>query len=516
MLNLYNRHWVARIYGAGLTLAELDSDEGELRKRLTANLVAEIMSVPLFMGLFVSPLALAYFPAGNCPALCAAAAACGSFSVAFASHNMARPWRSNGLVAAGHWPSVWVVDVNGLVVQPLYMWVFITNVFGVLATDLGVAICVVHTLCLVVHARQLAQDADRPHAATWHLMVAFDMALGLGAGWLGMRALIAKRGVRQSLRAAALATRDPNPKLRCNRRSPSRSPPGRRRQALPPVGSGPVRMTVARDVVYSCSMQLLDIYYYHSDAAPVSGGRRRPVAVWIHGGGWVSGDKRGAESYPLLQTLYRKNGWVIVALNFRYAGSGPEGACYGPIEDLGAALRWIQQEGSAYGADPENVTLVGHSSGAHLASLYLAQEQRQHAGQRSYQRVLSIRACVFISGIYDLEQWLAEPSKGGTHPMGTYFHDLAMCVLMPRHWLVTPTSSRRRTSIMVAQADGGTSPDGALLEAVSPCGCLAHAWNMHSGGDKTRPRPFVEPLLLQTVNFLMKQSVCKCEQYKNV
>jgi acetyl esterase/lipase len=210
--------------------------------------------------------------------------------------------------------------------------------------------------------------------------------------------------------------------------------------------------------------------------------------VWIHGGGWVSGDKRGAESYPLLQTLYRKNGWVIVALNFRYAGSGPEGACYGPIEDLGAALRWIQQEGSAYGADPENVTLVGHSSGAHLASLYLAQEQRQHAGQRSYQRVLSIRACVFISGIYDLEQWLAEPSKGGTHRMGTYFHDLAMCVLMPRHWLVTSTSSRRRTSIMVAQADGGTSPDGALLEAVSPCGCLAHAWNMHSGGDQTRRR----------------------------
>lgn len=151
-----------------------------------------------------------------------------------------------------------------------------------------------------------------------------------------------------------------------------------------------------------------------------------------------------------------------------------------------------------YDADPENVALIGHSSGAHLTSLFLAQEQlvrrrvlprvsrtkiaakqnvsrlprtevlamtscqQLHSARRSaYQRAITVRACILISGIYDLHEWVAR-----IHPPGTYFHDLALHALIP-----SPAG--------IGFRDGQDATTQRLLAAASPCGCLAETWRTH-------------------------------------
>ena len=91
-----------------------------------------------------------------------------------------------------------------------------------------------------------------------------------------------------------------------------------------PTGPASNLRRVATDIPYHQRAQhisqKLDIYYHDNSTTHTRSGEhrmRRPVAVWLHGGGWVSGDKRGAASHPLLQVLHRRFGWVIVALNFR-------------------------------------------------------------------------------------------------------------------------------------------------------------------------------------------------------
>jgi len=106
--------------------------------------------------------------------------------------------------------------------------------------------------------------------------------------------------------------------------------------------------------------------------APAERGSRRPVLVWIHGGGFNIGFS-GARQYdptPLVQ----EGGVVVVSINYRLGTLGllttpaldapgePSGNY--AIRDQQAALRWVQRNIAAFGGDPRNVTIVGESAGA--------------------------------------------------------------------------------------------------------------------------------------------------------
>ena len=99
---------------------------------------------------------------------------------------------------------------------------------------------------------------------------------------------------------------------------------------------------------------------------------KRPVMVWIHGGGNVVG--AGSQLLYDGSELVRRGDVVIVTLNYRL---GIFGFLYGlPIAgensvtsgnegllDQVAALRWVQHEIAAFGGDPDNVTVFGQSAG---------------------------------------------------------------------------------------------------------------------------------------------------------
>ena len=121
---------------------------------------------------------------------------------------------------------------------------------------------------------------------------------------------------------------------------------------------------------------------YLNVTAPRSGGRhggRRPVIVWLHGGGFRS----GAGSEYDGARLATAGDVVVVTVNSRLGALGylsspaldAEGHTSGNygLEDQAAALRWVRRNAAGFGGDPGNVTLAGESSGgrsvcAHLAS----------------------------------------------------------------------------------------------------------------------------------------------------
>lgn len=114
---------------------------------------------------------------------------------------------------------------------------------------------------------------------------------------------------------------------------------------------------------------------------PAADGVRRPVMVWIHGGGHT----HGAGYEPLYdgRHLAERGDVVVVTLNYRLgvlgyldlrSRLGPAGGvtANAGLLDQVAALRWVQANIGAFGGDPASVTLFGESAGAGAVGTLLA------------------------------------------------------------------------------------------------------------------------------------------------
>jgi para-nitrobenzyl esterase len=117
-----------------------------------------------------------------------------------------------------------------------------------------------------------------------------------------------------------------------------------------------------------------------------------PVMVWIHGGSFVA----GTAGDPLFDgAKLAQAGVIVVTLNYRLGAFGwlahpalAEGASNGHIANYGmmdqiAALRWVHQNITAFGGDPNNVTLFGTSSGALSVALLMLCEQSRDLFQKA-------------------------------------------------------------------------------------------------------------------------------------
>ncbi len=110
---------------------------------------------------------------------------------------------------------------------------------------------------------------------------------------------------------------------------------------------------------------------------------RRPVMVWIHGGGFVAGS--GASVLYDGTTLATRGDLVVVTLNYRLGTLGflahPRlrdeasgfDANWGLLDQV-AALSWVRENIAGFGGDPENVTIFGESAGAMSVGCLMASE----------------------------------------------------------------------------------------------------------------------------------------------
>ncbi len=108
---------------------------------------------------------------------------------------------------------------------------------------------------------------------------------------------------------------------------------------------------------------------------------KRPVMVWLHGGGFANGS--GANTRYDGANIAHREDVVVVTVNHRlnvfgylhlgvlagerYAASGTVG-----LQDLVLALRWVKANIGAFGGDPERVTLLGESGGGRKTSVLMA------------------------------------------------------------------------------------------------------------------------------------------------
>lgn len=92
---------------------------------------------------------------------------------------------------------------------------------------------------------------------------------------------------------------------------------------------------------------------------------KRPVLVWIHGGGFQVGSK-DAEVQD--GTAFARDGVVMVAINYRMGVDGflpiPDVPTNLGLRDMLFALAWVRDNISEFGGDPTNVTVAGESAGA--------------------------------------------------------------------------------------------------------------------------------------------------------
>jgi para-nitrobenzyl esterase len=104
----------------------------------------------------------------------------------------------------------------------------------------------------------------------------------------------------------------------------------------------------------------------------INDGARRPVMVWLHGGGYSAGSGQELLSYDG-ENLCRRGNVVVVSLNHRlnalgYLNLSQYGAEYAESANVGmldivAALQWVRDNIAAFGGDPSTVTIFGQSGG---------------------------------------------------------------------------------------------------------------------------------------------------------
>lgn len=148
----------------------------------------------------------------------------------------------------------------------------------------------------------------------------------------------------------------------------------------------------------------LDIY------TPVIG-ENFPVIVFIHGGTWSLGDK-GNLNYRTI--VFAEANFVYVSINYRLSPDIKH-----PIHasDVAKAVTWIYKHISDYGGNPQNIFLLGHSAGGHLAALIATDEH--------YLKDLGFSTKI-IRGVIGLDSAAYHlPTLIGSEPENYYLFEMA-------------------------------------------------------------------------------------------
>lgn len=91
-----------------------------------------------------------------------------------------------------------------------------------------------------------------------------------------------------------------------------------------------------------------------------------PVAVYIHGGGWVEGNKTADAFYKGVRPQLLAKGVGVVTIDYRLA---PKHRFPVQMHDVTYAIRYLRTEAKRMRIDPERIAVFGTSAGGHLAAL---------------------------------------------------------------------------------------------------------------------------------------------------
>ncbi|WP_369254262.1 alpha/beta hydrolase fold domain-containing protein [Streptomyces sp. R35] len=175
--------------------------------------------------------------------------------------------------------------------------------------------------------------------------------------------------------------------------------------APPPAQVNPEGVRHFDGVTYATSPgyrpRLLDVHVPATEE-PV------PAVVWIHGGGWLEGDRR----YPpptipveLLHGSVLQAGLALVCIDYRHSLEAPFPA---QLHDVKAAIRYVRRFADTLGIDGDRIAVWGESAGGHLAALsgLVGSNDRQgvdlEGSEGTTEESSSVRAVVDWYGVSEL------------------------------------------------------------------------------------------------------------------
>jgi len=208
----------------------------------------------------------------------------------------------------------------------------------------------------------------------------------------------------------------------------------------------------ARDIKYGpAERNRLDVF----TAENATGAR--PVLIYVHGGGFMRGDKTTAgspfnDNVPLWAA---RNGMVGVNMTYRLA---PQSTWPSGPQDMAAAVDWVRTNIGSYGGDPSRIYLMGSSAGANHVASYVAFPEF-HAAPGS-----GLAGAILLSGSpFDLTVFDMTPYK-------PYFGDDPS-----KYAQMSPTAGLLKTSVPLMVVWAGLDPPGIEQASINLDAALCKA-----------------------------------------
>ena len=144
-----------------------------------------------------------------------------------------------------------------------------------------------------------------------------------------------------------------------------------------------------------------------------SSGKQHPIVVWVHGGAWKIGDKRGVNNKP---QAFTENGYLLASINYRLH---PQATYDQQAQDIAQAIHWIREHAKKYGGNPNKIFLMGHSAGAHLVALVSTNPVYLKAESLSLK---AIKGTILLDGAgYDITERIQTAAPSGKKIYTTVF-----------------------------------------------------------------------------------------------
>jgi acetyl esterase/lipase len=184
------------------------------------------------------------------------------------------------------------------------------------------------------------------------------------------------------------------------------------------------------------------------------------LVLFVHGGGWRMGDRARVQAKP---QHFKDQGQVFASAGYRLLPAAPVEQ---QAADLGAAIKALRAQAETGGFDPDNIVLMGHSAGAHLAALVATDPT--YAGEAFG----AIRGVVLLDGAgYDIAAAMARPSMEAPLLYRDAFGDDPA-----RHKALSPLShvggkdAPHWLALFVAERDQSQAQSEALVAALTKAG----------------------------------------------
>ena len=161
------------------------------------------------------------------------------------------------------------------------------------------------------------------------------------------------------------------------------------------------KVEIKRDIRYSSSAgnHTFDVYYPKDTGEK---GKTYPVIYWVHGGGFVGGDKKDVTSYAVMTA---NEGYVVLCMNYTLAPLKHYPEQLKEIEEFYFFTKFL----SEIPMDRNRIFFAGDSAGANLVSSFILNqsddELRKRTGLRQVLDMKKVKGVLFFCGLFDISRF---------------------------------------------------------------------------------------------------------------